>query len=498
MAFWFWGPFHFFKKGQIGNDYLDNHIKMCNFAADFRISEMSNRPAQTFILVALVTILLLAMHFLPQITVWEHPMRSVNILSDVIPEVYVNDNLEKEDTAVIVPMKTLVAKKDSIAKNISDTVRRHVAVPAGVTIVEDYSDGAPHGMETFYTALDNVKTMDRPVRVAYWGDSYIEGDILVCDLREQLQSKFGGSGVGWVDCGKTTNSMRPTVVQKPSGFDSYAVVQKQHNRALLGPAQRYFKAKGNASLTYSGAKYRKNLDQWDRAALFFRTSNPLTITATFNGQDQTFYAQSMPDIQEVHVDGPMSKVKWNINGANSSTVFYGGTLEPHKGISVDNFSMRGCSGLTLSEIPEQTMIQMSALYPYDLIILQFGLNAVNERSGPKWFDYYQKQMGNIINRFKRAYPKASILVVSIPDRGSRVNGKIVTMKGVEGMVACQQRIAKENKVAFLNFFQMMGGRNCIAELVNRKMVGHDYTHPSFGGGRMMATKMMASLMAGYE
>jgi hypothetical protein len=65
-------------------------------------------------------------------------------------------------------------------------------------------------------------------------------------------------------------------------------------------------------------------------------------------------------------------------------------------------------------------------------------------------------------------------------------------------ILCQQRIAMENKVAFLNFFQMMGGRNSIAELVNRRMVGHDYTHPSYGGGRLLATKMMASLMAGYE
>jgi lysophospholipase L1-like esterase len=141
---------------------------------------------------------------------------------------------------------------------------------------------------------------------------------------------------------------------------------------------------------------------------------------------------------------------------------------------------------------------MNSLYPYDLIILQFGLNAVNEHSGSKWFSHYQQQMGSVISRFKRAYPNASILVVSMPDRGSRQNGQIVTMRGVEGMVACQQRIAMENKVAFLNFFQMMGGRNSIAELVNRRMVGHDYTHPSYGGGRLLATKMMASLMAGYE
>ena len=140
---------------------------------------MSNRPAQPFILVALVTILLLAMHFLPQITVWDRHLRAVNILSDVIPEVYGNDNLEKEDTAVVMPMKQLFARNDSLQNAETDTLRHHAPIPEGVTPVEDYSEGSVHGMESFYAALDNVNSMDRPVRVGYWGDSYIEGDITV-------------------------------------------------------------------------------------------------------------------------------------------------------------------------------------------------------------------------------------------------------------------------------------------------------------------------------
>ena len=110
---------------------------------------MSNRPAQTFILVALVTILLLAMHFLPQITVWDRHLRAVNILSDVIPEVYGNDNLEKEDTAVVMPMKQLFARNDSLQNAETDTLRHHAPIPEGVTPVEDYSEGSVHGMESF-------------------------------------------------------------------------------------------------------------------------------------------------------------------------------------------------------------------------------------------------------------------------------------------------------------------------------------------------------------
>lgn len=92
---------------------------------------MSNKPAQTFILVALVTILLLAMHFLPQLTLWDRPLRAVNILNDVIPEVYNNESLEKEDTAVIMPMKVLMARNDSLHQTGIDTLRHHAPIPEG-------------------------------------------------------------------------------------------------------------------------------------------------------------------------------------------------------------------------------------------------------------------------------------------------------------------------------------------------------------------------------
>ena len=37
-----------------------------------------------------------------------------------------------------------------------------------------------------------------PVRVAFMGDSFVEGDILTADLRELLQDTFSGGGVGFV------------------------------------------------------------------------------------------------------------------------------------------------------------------------------------------------------------------------------------------------------------------------------------------------------------
>ncbi len=67
------------------------------------------------------------------------------------------------------------------------------------------------GMTRFYQALDQLAKAPRPVRIAYFGDSFIEADILTADLREMLQQKYGGCGVGFVTITSMTSGFRPAV-----------------------------------------------------------------------------------------------------------------------------------------------------------------------------------------------------------------------------------------------------------------------------------------------
>ena len=55
-------------------------------------------------------------------------------------------------------------------------------------------------MTPFYEALNRVSSTDsddKQVRIAVFGDSFIEADIFTADLREMLQKQFGGCGVGF-------------------------------------------------------------------------------------------------------------------------------------------------------------------------------------------------------------------------------------------------------------------------------------------------------------
>ena len=82
-------------------------------------------------------------------------------------------------------------------------VRKPIAIPQKpleVVKIEDYGVAAEvnRGMLPFYHALTNSHNLNRPIRIAFLGDSFIEGDILTADFRAMLQKQSGGCGVGFV------------------------------------------------------------------------------------------------------------------------------------------------------------------------------------------------------------------------------------------------------------------------------------------------------------
>jgi lysophospholipase L1-like esterase len=133
-----------------------------------------------------------------------------------------------------------------------------------------------------------------------------------------------------------------------------------------------------------------------------------------------------------------------------------------------------------------------------LIILHFGLNVANEKSLASTYKTYTEKMGCVIDHFREAYPQASILVVSMPDRDQRTSAGIRTMNGVESLVAYQQIMAADHQVAFFNLFKAMGGRESMKELVDKGLANKDYTHLSFAGGREIAKPFFECLIKGSE
>lgn len=438
----------------------------------------------TGLLVFIVVGVLLLLHLLPGITIKGRVLRRVDILGDV-----------RRASEPVSEPDSLLPPLTKVKPAFVDTCR------AGMTCIEDYSDSTMRGMTRFYHALEELSKTPRPVRIAYFGDSFIEADILTADLREMLQKRYGGCGVGFVTITSMTSGYRPTVRHSFSGWQSHSVMDSVFfDRSKQGVSGHYFVPNDGAYVELKGqTAYASRLDTCQRASIFFFNRGEATLSVSVNRREtssETF--EPTGELQEMSVEGNIGSVRWTVEKADS-TLFYGLAMDGTSGIAVDNFSLRGSSGLSLRSVPVWMMREFNEQRPYDLIILQYGLNVATERG--RNYNRYIAGMQTTLEHLKEAFPKAAILVVSVGDRDYKTEeGDLQTMPGIKNLVRYQENLAADNAVAFWNLFEAMGGEGSMAKMVHAKpsLANYDYTHINFRGGKHLAELLYDALIYGKE
>lgn len=450
---------------------------------------LNQGTARVALLLCVVVLCLIVLRYIPPFSVGGYEVKSVDMLSDVVGN---------EDTDSLPASGAVLAKtRDTV--RVKEVMRD--TFPPGMTGIEDYGyieSDSTRGMKYFYEAVAERRNLGRPVRIAYFGDSFIEGDIITADLRAMLQRHFGGCGVGFVDIASPFTKLRTSVTHKAAGWTDHNVLEKKScDRTHLGITGRYAIGSSGASVSYGGVKSYANLDTFSVATLYLASSAPTGVTVSVNGaeaEEQTVGGGN--NVQSVTREGRIGSVRFNLTGGTATA--YGVALEGRSGIILDNFSMRGSSGTPLASIPASHLSQLYSLRPYDLVVLQFGLNVAAK--GQLKYTSYIKSMKKVIRHFKQCFPHASIIVVSVGDREMRENGTLQTMSAIKALAKCQQTMAAEEGVAFWNLFEGMGGEGSMRRMVEAKPseAALDYTHINRRGGKKIADKFYKAIVFGYE
>lgn len=447
---------------------------------------MKNRVAATFLLTLLVVVGLGLLHWLPRIELAGKQLRRIDLLADLRP-----------DEVPVLPDSDTTVLPKLVKPAFVDTCK------AGMVCIEDFSDSTMRGMKAFYEALINRNSLGRPVRIAYFGDSFIEADIMTGDLRTLLQQKFGGSGVGYVPVASTLSGYRPTVVHSFSGWSSHAVTDSVFfDRKRQDISNHYFIPQAGAFVTLRGKRNGNRSDSCNISTIYFLSSDSIRLLASINGNEARHFALGGDSLmQSASVAGNIKSVCWKVECLDSvsTATFYAATMDPASGIVLDNFSTRGSSGQQLLHIPSAVLQRYSELRTYDLIVLQYGLNVASEQGVN--YAYYQEGMVKVVNYLKKEFPQASILIVGVGDRDYRTeNGELRTMPGVKNLIRFQKALAAETHVAFWNLFEAMGGEGSMAGLVHQEpsLANYDYTHINFRGGKYIANLLFETLVYGKE
>lgn len=457
--------------------------------------KIPNKMLALWAMLVLVLMILVGMYYLPE-EIMGVEIKRVDILSAVravdeesMPTTLdTGDSIEgrvSDDRLDTLSLSTAAAdsllqihRQDSVYQQLKDQVSVGEDEQEEVYF-EDYSSGHV-GLRTFWTAL---KAGDAPVYVAALGDSFIEGDIFTIDVRRQLQSRYGGGGVGWMPLYSQVSGYRQGVEHYARGWKEKTILQDTKGRYLL--SGRKFLADGKATVRYKLSTVPS--DATVVAKLYYHAPHEISVHYTSGDSTET---RTLPPTDLIGVDAfdlTAGQGTIAVERAEGAT-FYGVSLETDRGVILDNYSMRGNSGIPLGSLDREMSLGLESCRPYSLIILQYGLNVVSAKQSN--YKNYGDTMIKSIRRLQEIYPRASIILMGVSERGTMKGGEVVTMPTVPHLIAEQRRVARETGIVFWDTTAAMQKLGGVRAWAAKGWVAKDYTHISFKGGQRLAEEMM--------
>lgn len=443
-----------------------------------------NRLVQPFVMVFSVTAILLVLSQLnTEFSFAGYQTKKIDPLGDIILKGVVKRS----------PLPGIVVNDSIIAKDSTDYALRQT----DSSNIYDFELDTTSALAHFFEALNKTRKTKNQTRIAYFGDSMIEGDLISQDLRGNMQEEFGGYGVGFVPVTSVVAGFRTSVRHSFDGWSTHNLLDPTTSHPL-GISGNVFIPSSGASVKYSTVP-KSHIEKFYQARLLFGKSSGENFV-TINGAQHKLSGDG-PVNEIILRSGSNSKGMQSLDArfqCESSIDVFGFSMESDSGAFVDNFSFRGNSGMPITKVTQSVYSGTDELLDYDLIILEYGLNAID----PDVTDYswYERGMNNAIKHIRASFPNTSILIISVGDRGHRKDGVWQTDPSVPIMVECQKRMAKDNKLAFWSLYDAMGGNGSMVKWVegDTAYANKDYTHFNFKGAHRVGKILFDKLMSEYS
>lgn len=381
----------------------------------------------------------------------------------------------------IVPADTAVA---AVAE-VSEIPESDFKVPMldGMVMMEDYTRTGAGAVN-----LRNALSGRKRARIAVIGDSYIEGDIFTQNIRESLQNRYGGQGVGYMPMLSQLTGFRTSVKHTCKNWDE-TNIRTNTSARYKWLAGEYFTAQPGAETVFKGSRKLANLSNWTNTRLMYIAPQAGTITIRTDAGEHNFDVSPSDQIAFAEVTGTTASAE--ISTTVPGLVALGAFLDGDKGISVDNMSLRGNSGLTHRKLSVELAHEMRSHIDYDMVVIEFGINALSSQQ--KDYTGYSKILEQIIGRVRDCYPGADIVLMGIGDRGQKEGGTVSSLATAPAMVHAQREAARKQGVMFWDTRSAMGGKDAVVDWRNRGLVNADYIHLNSKGGKELSRLFVAAL-----
>ena len=356
----------------------------------------------------------------------------------------------------------------------------------------------------FFEQLYQLETTQKAkVRIAYFGDSMTDGDMIVQDFRTYFQEKFGGEGVGFVAITSESAASRSSVSHEFSGnWKTQSYLNVKYPLRSFGVNGHVFFANDTAKpawVKYKAGRSRFNTQLHHPTLFYGSAKNKDGQLSLIIGNDTIRKALAPNKVLNTLSlsNTPLKQFKANFAKADSIPI-YGFNFDNGVGVHVDNFSQRGNSGIPISKFDVATMKAFQEQLHYNLIVLHYGTNVLNY--GTKDYNWYDRSMTKTISRLQECFPGVAILVVSTADKSTKYDLDMKTDSAVVPLTLAQKKYALKTKSAYVNLFTLMGGDGSMVKWTEEEpaLANKDYTHFNFRGAKKVAKIIYDQLEEGYQ
>ena len=347
----------------------------------------------------------------------------------------------------------------------------------------------------FFRSLTRMHLRNRPIRILHYGDSQIEGDRITSTIRNHIHRNHGGQGIGFlpiVPVARVAITFQRDVSQNWKRFSmldrGIDTIVRNNRFGISGNFVRYLPANSEDSVArirllpyYSG--YR-NEQTFTNVRLYYgQGQEPFTVIVNQNVS------------QILQPQNSVSSTLWKFDAAQNSfdlqlvsshlPDIYGIALDGERGVAVDNLPLRGSAGLNFSRNDREQMRQMFLIMDVEILILQFGANAVSARL--ENYDTYARNFERQLRHLKSLKPGLAIIVVSVNDMSQNTPSGYVSFPNIEKMRDAQKQAAFEAGCVFWDLYEAMGGENSMPSwaLAKPPLAQKDFVHFTPAGAKIV-------------
>ena len=347
----------------------------------------------------------------------------------------------------------------------TDTVPEEKPQPVIPKIIVDSTTDSRIFLRRFYASLN--ESDQHMIRVLHYGDSQIEEDRMTQQIREALQARFGGKGVGLMPLAQTIPSL--TVRQSLYLNGRFANPSISMQRYMVYGPKSMQRTDGLYGIMGQMAVMNDSLAKGSENVRVI--CKPAVQSALYE------HWRVLAD----------SSVHYTIHGDTMDLTgrgnVYGLSQESTTGVIVDNLPMRGCLGLVFTKMDSTQLATTYRDLNVRLIIMQYGGNAIPFNRNPGTISSIVRGLREQVRHLQACAPNADILFIGPSDMLTQTDGEWHTYPMVPYMDRLLRKMALEENIAYFSLYRWMGGAGSMLRWQEVGLAGSDGVHFNRAGAR---------------